>query len=78
MSPAAMFYFYTNELGFSPEFLGRVALVGAVSNLAGVGIYNRFLKKVPLRSIFLGTAILGAVLSSTQLLLITRANLSLG
>lgn len=39
--PAAMFYFYTGELGFTPEFLGRVALVGAVSHLAGIGVYNK-------------------------------------
>jgi len=75
---SAMFYFYTNGLGFSPEFMGRVALAGAVSNLAGIGVYNRFLRGVPLRRIFLWTAVTGAALSSTQLLLVTRANAALG
>ena len=32
----AMFYFTTNELGFTPEFLGRVALARAVAALVGV------------------------------------------
>lgn len=39
---------------------------------------TQYLKKIPLRRLFFWTAILGAALSSTQLLLITRANLDLG
>ena len=35
-SETAMFYFQTNKLGFTPEFLGRVRLVAAVASLAGV------------------------------------------
>jgi hypothetical protein len=31
----AMFYFYTNQLHFTPEFLGRVQLAGSVARLAG-------------------------------------------
>lgn len=31
-----MFYFYTNELHFSPEFLGRVRLAGSIASLAGI------------------------------------------
>ncbi|WIA14969.1 hypothetical protein OEZ85_001678 [Tetradesmus obliquus] len=30
----AMFYFYTNQLHFTPEFLGRVQLAGSVARLA--------------------------------------------
>lgn len=41
-----MFYFYTNQLHFTPEFLGRVKLAGSIASLAGVGIYNTFLKQV--------------------------------
>ncbi len=37
----------------------------------GVGVYNTLLKDVPLRKMFLWTAILGAALGSTQLILIT-------
>ena len=40
----AMFYFQTNELHFTAEFLGRVRLVGSVASLAGVGCYNFLLK----------------------------------
>ena len=56
----------TNKLGFTPEFLGRVRLVTSVASLLGVGLYNGFLKKVPLRRIFLATTITGSALGLTQ------------
>lgn len=56
----------TNKLGFSPEFLGRVKLVTSVASLLGVGLYNGFLKKVPLKKIFLATTIIGSALGMTQ------------
>ena len=31
----AMFYLQTNKLGFTPEFLGKVRLVGSIASLAG-------------------------------------------
>jgi len=75
---SAMFYFNTNELGFSPEFLGRIALLRAFAALGGVALYNGYLKRVPLKKMFFWTTILGTALSSTQLLLVTRMNLELG
>ncbi|KAM3261036.1 hypothetical protein ACQJBY_051979 [Aegilops geniculata] len=77
-SDSAMFYFVTNKIGFTPEFLGRVTLVTSVASLLGVGIYNSFLKAVPLRKIFLVTTILGSVLGMTQVLLVTGLNRKLG
>ncbi|CAI5461003.1 unnamed protein product [Closterium sp. Yama58-4] len=77
-SETAMFFFTTNELGFGPEFLGRVRLVTALASLAGVGVFNFYLKEVPLRKLFLWTNIAGAILGSTQLLLVTGLNRSLG
>jgi hypothetical protein len=44
-----MFYFTTNQLGFEPEFLGRVKLVSSVASLAGIALYNFKLKDVPLK-----------------------------
>lgn len=58
--------FSTNKLGFTPEFLGRVKLVTSVASLIGVALYNTFLKKVPLRKIFLLTTITGSALGMTQ------------
>ncbi|KAL6763052.1 BT1 family-domain-containing protein [Haematococcus lacustris] len=75
---SAMFYFQTNELGFTPEFLGRVRLVGSLASLAGVALYNGALKKVPLKTTLWWSMVLGLVLGSTQLLLVSRLNLKLG
>lgn len=71
---SAMFYFYTERLHFTPEFLGRVTLASKVASLAGVGLYNYALKAVPLRRMFLWSALLGTGLGLTQLILITGLN----
>ncbi|KAA3454584.1 folate-biopterin transporter 1, chloroplastic isoform X1 [Gossypium australe] len=72
------FDFSTNKLGFTPEFLGRVKLVTSVASLAGVGLYNGFLKNVPLRKIFLATTVTGTVLGMTQVFLVTGLNRQFG
>lgn len=77
-SDSAMFYFTTNKLGFTPEFLGRVKLVTSVASLIGVGLYNCFLKKVPLRKIFLVMTLIGTALGMTQVLLVTGLNRQFG
>ncbi|KAL1221206.1 Folate-biopterin transporter 1 [Cardamine amara subsp. amara] len=77
-SDSAMFYFTTNKLGFTPEFLGRVKLVTSIASLLGVGLYNGFLKSVPLRKIFLVTTIFGTGLGMTQVILVTGFNRQLG
>ncbi|CAH9132963.1 unnamed protein product [Cuscuta epithymum] len=77
-SDSAMFYFTTNKLGFTPEFLGRVKLVTSIASLVGVGLYNGFLKNVPLRKIFLATTIIGTTLGMTQVLLVTGLNRQFG
>lgn len=59
-------FYRTNKLGFTPEFLGRVKLVTSIASLLGVGLYNGFLKTVPLRKIFLITTIFGTALGLTQ------------
>jgi len=41
-----MFFFYTNKLGFAPEFLGELKLFYAVASILGMIIYNKFLKFV--------------------------------
>ncbi|XP_073054401.1 folate-biopterin transporter 1, chloroplastic isoform X1 [Primulina eburnea] len=77
-SDSAMFYFTTNRLGFTPEFLGRVKLVTSVASLVGVGLYNGFLKSVPLRNIFLATTLIGTALGMTQVFLVTGLNRQFG
>ncbi|PVH31078.1 hypothetical protein PAHAL_9G053100 [Panicum hallii] len=77
-SDSAMFFFTTNKLGFSPEFLGRVTLVTSIASLLGIGLYNSFLKEVPLRKIFLVTTVVGSALGMTQVLLVTGLSRKLG
>ncbi|MBD1833270.1 folate/biopterin family MFS transporter [Cyanobacteria bacterium FACHB-472] len=75
---SAFFFFTTNELGFEPEFLGRVRLVTSIASLIGVFLFQRFLKAVPFRTIFAWTTVISAVLGMTMLILVTHANRSLG
>jgi folate/biopterin transporter len=75
---SAFFYFSTNELGFTPEFLGRVRLVTSLASLIGVWIFQQFLKNIPFRQIFLWTTIISSLLGLTALLLVTHTNRSLG
>lgn len=77
-SDSAMFFFTTNKLHFTPEFLGRVKLVTSVASLVGVGVYNTFLKAVPLRKIFFFSTILGSALGMTQVVLATGLNRQFG
>ncbi|KAE8673858.1 Folate-biopterin transporter 1 [Hibiscus syriacus] len=76
--PKGRFHFSTNKLGFTPEFIGRVNLVTWVATLVGVGLYNGFLKTVPLRKIFLATTIIGTALGMTQVFLVTGLNTQFG
>ncbi|CAL8470505.1 g10047 [Coccomyxa elongata] len=74
----AMFFFYTNYLGFSPEFVGRIKLLDGIAQLLGVYLFNVFLRGVQLRRLFFGLALAGVAAGFTQLLLVTGANRSLG
>ena len=42
----AMFYYYTNFLGFKPEFMGRLKMIIGVANLVGIFLYNFILKDI--------------------------------
>lgn len=77
-SDAALFFFTTNELGFEPEFLGRVRLVTSLAALVGIWIYQRFLRAVPFRVILGWTTLLASALGMTTLLLVTHANRAIG
>ncbi|PZD73450.1 Folate-biopterin transporter [Acaryochloris thomasi RCC1774] len=77
-SESAFFFFTTNELGFNPEFLGRVRLVTSLASLFGIWLFQRFFKAVAMRTIFLWTTLLSSALGMTTLLLVTHANRTLG
>ena len=75
---SAMFYFYTNELKFSPEFMGELKLAGSVAILIGIFIYNRFLTTTPIKKILMWSSVICVLLGLSQILLISRANLEWG
>ncbi|GMH77968.1 hypothetical protein TL16_g07606, partial [Triparma laevis f. inornata] len=74
----AFLYFLTDEVGFGPEFLGKVKLVTSLAGLIGVVVYNRFLSNAPIKLMLKWCSIIGAILGSTQLILITHTNELLG
>ncbi|GMH99113.1 hypothetical protein TrST_g908 [Triparma strigata] len=75
---SAFLYFLTDEMHFTTEFLGRVKLVTSVAGLVGVVVYNRFLKDVPIKDMLKWCSVIGAILGSTQLILINHWNTLLG
>ncbi len=75
---SAFFYFTTNELGFEPEFLGRINLFSSLANLLGVLIFQRFLKTIPFRRLFAGITVLSCLIGLTSLILVTHANRMVG
>jgi folate/biopterin transporter len=75
---SAFFFFTTNELGFEPEFLGRVRLVTSLASLLGIWLFQQFFKAVAVRTLFLWTTLLSSSLGMTTLLLVTHANRTLG
>jgi folate/biopterin transporter len=74
----AFFYFFTNELHFQPEFLGRVYLVTSLASLVGIWIFQRFLKNVPFRVICGWSIVISTLLRMTMLVLVTHTNRALG
>jgi folate/biopterin transporter len=77
-SEASFFFFSTNELGFQPEFLGRIRLVTSFASLVGIWLFQRFLKTVPFRVIFGWSMFLSAALGMSMLILVTHTNRSWG
>ena len=75
---SAFFFFTTNELGFEPEFLGRVRLVTSLASLVGVFIFQKFLKSIPFRKILGWSIVISTLLGLTSLLLVTHANRAIG
>ena len=61
-SGASMFYFYTNELGFEPEFMGKLTVVYSLASIGGIFFYNKYLKNVAFKKIFVVSVVIGSSL----------------
>ncbi|OEU12222.1 BT1-domain-containing protein [Fragilariopsis cylindrus CCMP1102] len=77
-SDGAMLFFQTENLGFGPEFLGRVRLLGAFSSLFGIWLYNTYLKNKSIKDILFWATIISFPLGLLDLVLITHANRLIG
>ncbi|XP_057858415.2 probable folate-biopterin transporter 4 isoform X2 [Cryptomeria japonica] len=73
-----MFYYQTDVLHLDASFLGAARVVGWGGLMLGTFIYNHYLKRVPLRNIFLGTHISLSFLTFLDVILVSRVNVSLG
>lgn len=71
-------YFFVHELGFSATFLGFMGGVSSIGFIIAVILYQRYLRNVALRKLMFWSSIAAFLVGSTQLLLVTRANLALG
>lgn len=65
----ALYYFYSNELHFPPEMMGRISLSHSVARCVGIGIYNMFLQAVPARRLVIGATLLSLPLYITPVLI---------
>ncbi|MGK7889030.1 MAG: folate/biopterin family MFS transporter [Leptolyngbyaceae cyanobacterium] len=77
-SGSAFFYFVTNDLGFQPEFLGRLSLMASMAGLLGVWLFQQFLKAIPIRSIIAWSIVISTILGLSALVLVTHANRAMG
>jgi folate/biopterin transporter len=73
-----LFYYEVNKLGFQPEFFGKIGLASSISSLLGIVLYNQKLKSTPPCTIIKWTCILGAVLGTLPLMLVTHINRLIG
>lgn len=77
-SGSAMFFFYTNRLGFEPEFIGMMKLFGSAGQLLAILLYNQYLKGIPFKKFFIASTFVCVLCGMTMLVLVTRANVALG
>jgi len=70
----AMFYFYTNELHFTPEFMGKMKLAYGIASLVAILLYNRYLTDSPFHSLFLITTILSMLFEGSAIIVVKRWN----
>jgi len=75
---SAMFFYYTNKLGFSTEFMGEIQLASALASIVGIWIFNRFFKNTSFTKIFVWSAIICTLANLTQIALVTGWNKQFG
>jgi len=77
-SQSAMFYFNTNQLGYSPRFIATLHICGSIAQLTGYSLYKQYLTHVPFAQLSRVATPILAVVSALRLIQIFRMNCMLG
>lgn len=77
-SGGAFNYYLIDELNFSPEFFGRLALVSHAMGIIGVLFFRKFLISIPLRTLFFWIILASVVLSLPSIGLVYKWYVPLG
>ena len=75
---SSFFYFETNELGFTPEFFGKLSLISSISSIGGIYLYNKYFKNISLKNMFKMISYTGIIFSSMPIILLTHFNRQIG
>jgi predicted MFS family arabinose efflux permease len=73
-----MFYFYTNELKFTPSIMGRLKLIYGIASVIGITMYNKYLKNVEFKKIMFWSTVISMIFNMFSVILVTRLNLYYG
>ncbi|KAF4655321.1 hypothetical protein FOL47_009483 [Perkinsus chesapeaki] len=74
----ALYYYYIDKLGFSPEIMGQVQMFKGTARLTGPLLYKFFLSSVPFSSLVKGLTIVSLPLYMLPALLTTGVSRQLG
>jgi len=74
----AMFFYFTNKLGFSPTFMGTLRFTYGIAALVGVMLYRTFFKSAGFRKTLLTTILIAVPIYMSPIILTTGLNRTLG
>ena len=62
-SGGALNYYVIDELGFTPEFFGRLVMISRIMGIVGIVIFRKFLLSIPLKKLLIAIVFLSVILS---------------
>jgi len=77
-SASAMFYFFTDELGFSSEFIAIIGTISYLFSLLGIILYQRYFCQSSYRSVLFWATITFTFFATLPILVVTRINVKMG
>lgn len=74
----ALFFYFTNKLGFSPTFMGTLRFTYGIAALVGVMMYRFFFKRSGFRKTLMWTILIAVPIYLSPIILTTGLNRTLG